>query len=175
MTPGVGDERVEVVGEDGAVLEVVTRAEMRARHLRHRAVCIVVVDIAGERLLAHRRADWKDVWPSRWDIGFGGVVGAGEAWLAAAHRELAEEAGIEAALTPIGSGHYADDDVAEVAELYLARSEGPFSFPDGEVAEVQWIAVGELERWLAERPHCPDSATLVPARLRAALARGAGL
>ena len=169
MTADLGAELVEVVDEDGTVLEIVTRAEMRARHLRHRTVAIVVVDPAGAQVLVHRRADWKDVWPSRWDIAFGGVVGVGEDWLTAAHRELAEEAGIAAALAPIGRGSYDDGEVTEVAELFLARSDGPFSFPDGEVAEIAWIAVADLDRWLAERPHCPDSATLVPPLLRAAL------
>ena len=162
-------ELVEVVDEAGTVLAVVTRAEMRAGRLRHRTVFIAVVDPAGERLLTHRRADWKDVWPSRWDIAFGGVVGVGEGWVEAAARELAEEAGITATLTPLGAGAYADDEVAEVAELFLARSDGPFTFPDGEVAEVRWIAVAELDGWLADRLHCPDGATLLPPLLRAAL------
>ena len=36
------------------------------------------------QLLVHRRSDAKDLWPGRWDVGVGGVVGAGEAWADAA-------------------------------------------------------------------------------------------
>ena len=64
---------------DGAVVRLATRAEMRAGNLRHRSVAVVVVTSAGE-VVAHRRADWKDVWPGRWDVCFGGVVGVGEDW-----------------------------------------------------------------------------------------------
>jgi len=39
---------------------------------------VLVVSLDGRRLLVHRRADWKDVWPGRWDVCFGGVAGAGE-------------------------------------------------------------------------------------------------
>ena len=73
-------ELVDVVDPDGRVLEVVTRAEMRRRRLRHRTVFEAVVDPDDRRLLVHRRADWKDTAPGWWDIAFGGVVAAGEGW-----------------------------------------------------------------------------------------------
>ena len=86
-------ELVDQLDADGAVVGLVTRRDMRAHNLRHRSVAVVVLNSRGE-LLAHRRADWKDVWPSRWDLSFGGVVGAGEPWEEAAARELSEEAGV---------------------------------------------------------------------------------
>src|SRR5947209_15330433 len=85
-------EQVEILNERGAVVDVVGRDVMRAENLRHRAVYVAVVD--GKRLLVHQRAAWKDVWPARWDIAFGGVCGVGERWSDAAIRELAEEAGV---------------------------------------------------------------------------------
>ncbi|MDG1088200.1 MAG: hypothetical protein P8P20_10715, partial [Acidimicrobiales bacterium] len=63
---------VEHVDEDGAVIEIVTRAEMRARTLRHRSVYVAVLD-SDDRLLVHKRADWKDVFPGAWDLAFGGI------------------------------------------------------------------------------------------------------
>ena len=158
-------ELVEVVDEWGAVLRVVTRAEMRAGHLRHRTVFIAVLDHDGRRLLVHRRADWKDVWPSRWDLAFGGVLGVGEDWDAAAHRELAEEAGVTTELTYLGEALYDDADVHENSRIYLARYDGPFSFPDGEVAEVAWVDLDELTAWLEGHETCPDTVALVPPRL----------
>src|SRR5690606_5285189 len=82
-------EPVEVVDRNGTVVDVVDRARMRAKRLRHRCTYVAVVD-AADRVVVHRRADWKDVWPGRWDIAFGGVVAVGETWDAAAARELAE-------------------------------------------------------------------------------------
>ena len=66
------DELVEVVDADGNVERVVTRAEMRAQNLPHRNIAVVVQRSDG-RLVVHQRADWKDVYPSLWDVAFGGV------------------------------------------------------------------------------------------------------
>lgn len=161
-----GDEAVEVIDEAGQVVEVVGRAEVRARNLLHRSVFVAVVNQADE-LLVHRRATWKDVSPGRWDIAFGGVVGAGEAWEAAAARELAEEAGLTADLEYLGEGTYEDAVVREVARVYLARHDGPPTFADGEVAEAAWVPRRQLCPWLDAHDVCPDSVALVVPRLDA--------
>lgn len=157
------DEPVEVVDEDGAVTGLVTRAEMRARNLRHRSVGVVVVTGAGA-LVAHRRAGWKDVWPGRWDLCFGGVAGVGEGWEDAARRELAEEAGVVADpgdLRLLGSGSYADEAVSAVYRIFAVTHDGPFTPADGEVAELVLVPLGDLERWLAGRDLCDDTRALV--------------
>lgn len=154
-------EPVEEVDADGTVLGVVTRAEVRARRIRHRTVFVAVLDGAGERVLVHRRADWKDVWPGRWDLAFGGICAVGEPWAEAARRELAEEAGLAAPLEPVGQGRYEDDAVAEVAHVFTARSDAEPTCPDGEVAEVAWVALADLPAWVAGREIVPDSVALV--------------
>jgi 8-oxo-dGTP pyrophosphatase MutT (NUDIX family) len=153
------EQLVEVVDGHGEVLEVVRRADMRARRLRHRCTYVVVVD-AEERLVVHQRAAWKDVWPSRWDVAFGGVVGVGEDWGAAALRELQEEAGIEAGLQELGGGTYDDGDVSVLGRVYLARHDGPFTFPDGEVVASERVPLDEVEAWIASHDLCPDSLAL---------------
>lgn len=165
-SPVEEEELVEVVDVDGTVTAVVTRDEVRARNLRHRSVFVVVVNDAGE-LLAHRRAETKDLWPGMWDVAFGGIVQAGETWEQAAVRELHEEAGITAELTYLGEDTYEDGVVRELGRIYLARHEGPFSFPDGEVAEASWVPPLALAGWLATREVCPDSRRLVVPRLDA--------
>ena len=77
------------------------RCGARGAAARHRACYVAVLTSAGE-LVVHRRADWKDVYPGCWDVCFGGVLGAGEAWDDAARRELQEEAGIDARLELLG-------------------------------------------------------------------------
>ena len=169
-TEGAGAELVEVVDESGAVVEVVTRAAMRARNLRHRSTFVVVVTTAGE-VVAHRRADDKDVWPGRWDLGFGGVVGVGESWWQAAVRELAEEAGVtvpEDALVPVVEGTYTDDSVSELAKVFTAVHDGPFTCPDGEVAELALVPWASLGTWAASRELCPDTAAMLVPALTAA-------
>ena len=88
-SPGTesGMELVDIVDDDDRVVATVTRAEMRANRLQHRAVSIAVLSSDG-RLLVHRRADTKDLWPGMWDLAAGGVVAAGETYAQAARREL---------------------------------------------------------------------------------------
>ena len=152
------DELVEEIAPDGTVLRVVTRAEMRARRLRHRCVFLLVVD-AG-RLLVHRRADHKDVWPGRWDVAAGGVVGAGEAWDDAARRELAEELGVVADPVPLGEGTWSGEEAAVLGRVYLVEHAGPFRFDDGEVVEARFVDRAGLDDLLAREATCPDSIAL---------------
>jgi isopentenyldiphosphate isomerase len=155
------DELVEEVDPDGTPLRVVTRAEMRRGHLRHRCVYLPVLSSDG-RLLVHRRAADKDVWPDRWDVAPGGVVGAGESWEHAAARELAEEVGLEDVdLEPIGGGRYEDDQVAIVGRVFRVTSDGPFTFADGEVVEARFVTPDELAALRETAAFCPDSLALV--------------
>jgi 8-oxo-dGTP pyrophosphatase MutT (NUDIX family) len=159
------EEPVEELDPLGRPVRVVSRAAMRAGNLRHRAVYVLVLDPRG-RLLAHRRADWKDVWPGRWDVAFGGVAGVGEPPAETARRELAEEAGVAAPLERLGEGSYEDAEVRVRGDVFLARSDGPFTFPD--VVESAWVAVEELPGWLAGRALCPDSVAIALPLLLAA-------
>jgi 8-oxo-dGTP pyrophosphatase MutT (NUDIX family) len=162
------DEMVEVLDAAGAVTGLVTRAEMRRGNLRHRSAYVVVRSQAdgGARVLAHRRADWKDVWPGRWDLAFGGVCSVGEDWGQAARRELAEEAGVQGELRPLGEGTFASAEVQVQGRIFEARHDGPFVLADGEVTEVGWVPLGGLADWVAGRPVCPDTLALVLPLLR---------
>ena len=163
MAAGAGDELVEIVDEEGRVERLVPRSAMRAANLRHRSVAVVVVTNKGE-VVTHRRADWKDVWPGRWDVCFGGVVAVGESWEAAAVRELAEETGVvvdEGALRLLGETSYTDGDVSAVGRVFAVTHDGPFHPEDGEVAELVLVPGEELGTWLAGRPLCPDTAAQI--------------
>lgn len=163
--PAAADELVDVIGEDGHVVDVVTRSEMRRRRLRHRCTFVVVRSTLGE-VLIHRRSDDKDMWPGRWDLACGGVVGAGEDWLVAAERELAEELGIAGVpLVELSSGTFADADVDEVARAWQVHHDGPFTFTDDEVVEALFVPLDELERRLGVDRFVPDSVALLAADL----------
>ncbi len=157
----MSDELVDIVDDDDNVVATVTRTEMRARRLQHRSVGIAVLSTTG-RLLIHRRSDAKDIWPGWWDIAAGGVVAAGETYESAARRELAEELGVvDVDLELVGEGRYLDDQLAALCRVYRIVHDGPFTFPDGEVAEVRWVTFEELETMLATHHFLPDSLTLV--------------
>jgi len=168
VTSGPAEELVDVVDDDDRVIATVTRTEMRAKRLQHRGVSIAVLSSDG-RLLVHKRADDKDIWPGWWDMAAGGVVAAGENYTDAARRELAEELGVDvdpAALESLGEGRFADESVALIGRGYLVVHDGPFELTDGEIAEVRWVTQDELEALLVAEPFVPDNVALLLPLLR---------
>ncbi len=147
---------IDIVDEHDIATRTATRADMRSQRLRHRGVFVGVLT-TDQRLLIHQRSPHKDVWPSRWDLGAGGVVDAGETYEVAAHRELAEELGITGELKDLGGGYYEDADVALFARGFVCVHDGPYSFSDGEVVAIELVTLRELEELLPERTWCPDS------------------
>lgn len=164
-TRAAGDEPVDIVDEHDRVVATVPRRRMRAERLRHRAVFIAVVSTTGQ-LLVHRRSEDKYLWPGRWDLAVGGVVGAGEDYAAAARRELAEEIGVTGVVpAPIGTGRFADGDVDLLARCYRVAHDGPFRFADGEVVEARWVDAAGLAALLDVESFVPDSLALLPAEV----------
>jgi isopentenyldiphosphate isomerase len=160
---GVDDELCDVLDDAGRVIGVATRGEVRTGNLWHRTVFVVVLTPADE-VVAHRRADWKDVWPSKWDLCFGGLVGAGEPWMTAAVRELAEEAGVTVAadeLELFADGVFDHDLARERCRIYRTRSAGPFRPADGEVAEIELVPLSALADWSGSHDLVPDTVDLV--------------
>lgn len=161
----IADELVEEVDELGNVLRVVTRAQMRAELLRHRCTYIGVVDLRG-RLLIHQRSPLKEVYPSAWDIAAGGVCTAGEGWDESARRELAEELGLDVPIEHLGQGTWEGGGASLLGHVYLARSDGPFTFNDGEVVQARFVDAIELDALLTTETFCPDSIDLALSMLR---------
>ena len=108
-------------------------------------------------MLVHRRADWKDTAPGYWDIAFGGVVGAGGGLGRRRRAVSSRRPGVRAPLEPLGGAAYEDDTVAEVVRVYRARSDGPFTFDDGEVVEVAWVDLDALPAWLGRARSVPTA------------------
>jgi isopentenyldiphosphate isomerase len=163
MVAAAGDERVEILDSQDQVIEIVSRSEMRARRLRHRAVFVMVLDDA-HRVLIHRRSLDKDLWPGWWDVAVGGVMGVGESWIEGAQRELAEEIGLCVAageLIELGGGSYTDDDVDLLARCFRVSSTGPFVFGDGEVIDAMFVDGTELARRRHRDRFLPDSLALL--------------
>jgi len=157
-------ERVDLIDDADGVVGVATRAEMRAGRLLHRAVAVLSSE---GQLLVHRRAAHKDLWPGRWDIAAGGVVAAGEGYAESARRELAEELGVDLAeesveLVEIGEGTYRDSDVALRCRCYTVAHDGPFRFSDGEVTEVRWMALAELDAHIGAQHASSPAVWFVP-------------
>lgn len=148
-------ELVDVVDEAGAVVGVVTRREMRARRLPHRCVYILVFDRAG-RLFVHQRTASKDVYPSYWDVAVGGVLAAGETFLAGAARELEEELGVEAPLDEVAPFRFEDERTVVQAMIYRTVHEGPFRLQPEEIVRGEFVGRDAWSGLVARERFCPD-------------------
>lgn len=74
----------------------------------------------------------------------GGHVGVSESYRDAAVREVREELGVEAPLTPVCKIPACVQTGWEFVELFTCLHEGPFSPPPEEISEVQWTNPGEV-------------------------------
>jgi isopentenyldiphosphate isomerase len=153
---GVAEELVDIIDQQDNVIGVATRARLRAEKLLHRGVFVIVLT-SDDRIVVQQRSATKDLWPSRWDIGAGGVVSSGESYEVSAHRELQEELGIEAECEFLGMDRFGSDEVALIGAIYLARHDGPFHFVDGEVVAVETLTLAEFALARSERSWCPDA------------------
>ena len=160
--PGA-EEQVAVLDEDGAVVDVRPRSEVRRHNLRHAATAVLLRHPDG-RIHVHRRSPEKDWQPSAHDAAAGGVLTAGEEPDTAAERELAEELGVVGVrLEKLLTGRYDDDTTRYVAHVYEATYDGPLRFADGEVVWGTWMTLAELGRLLADPgwPFVPDTRALL--------------
>lgn len=145
-------EVFDVVNERNEVTGQLTRGEVHARKLLHRAVHIFVINSRG-KIYLHQRSHLKDVSPMKWDSSAAGHLDAGEAYADAAVRELKEEIGIDVPSTElaaqIAAGEHTDQ---EFVELRLARHDGPIRCLPEEIATGEWFKPEDIDAWVAARP-----------------------
>jgi isopentenyldiphosphate isomerase len=169
-----GEELVDIVDDDDRVIGRVTRAEMRARRLRHRCVYIILLDAAG-RVFTHRRTRTKDVYPGFWDTAIGGVVASGEDYDRGAVREVAEEVGLHGVelkrLFPID---YEDEYTRVSGMVYSCISDQPLSLQAAEIEEGRWATVDELVEMSKRERFCPDGLVVFDRYRRQSVAGPAG-
>jgi 8-oxo-dGTP pyrophosphatase MutT (NUDIX family) len=167
-----GDEPVEVVENDGSVIDVVPRRVMRERRLLHRCTYVLVLNAAGE-LYVHKRTDTKDVCPGFYDVTAGGVCAVGESFDDGAARELEEELGITSRPTFRFLHRYDGEDGHVLGAVYDVRWDGPIRWQPSEVAWGAFEAIERIEERMARDPFCPDGVE-VYRRWRADRSEGAG-
>ncbi|WP_062217953.1 NUDIX hydrolase [Streptomyces sp. NBRC 109706] len=157
QTPLSADELLDIVDERDRVVGQARRGEAYARRLRHRCTFVLARNAAGE-FFVHRRTARKLVFPSRYDMFVGGVVGAGESYDEAALREAEEELGVSglAAPTPLFRFLYETPEHTWWSAVYEVRCDGPVDPQASEVAWHAFLTQEELDRRLDEWSWVPD-------------------
>ncbi|MAM57583.1 MAG: NUDIX hydrolase [Salinicola sp.] len=160
----IADEQVQLVDPRNRPCGSASRAMMRRLSCWHRATYIIVRNAVGE-ICVQERTPIKETHPGWFDLAAGGVVGAGEASLPAARRELFEELGVGGVeLVPGGEFVFHEAGLNLYGSLYWVDYDGPLRLQPEEVAAVRWVSVSEA---LALEKATPDT--------RMALARAIAL
>ena len=163
MSGDAGDEPVDVLDDEGRVIGVVPRREMRLRRLPHRATYVLVFNRRGE-LFVHLRTADKDLYPSHWDVAVGGIPQAGESFDAGARREAREELGVELSLERLFPLRYADAHSVVQGMVYRARHDGPFRLQPEEIVRGEFVA--DVTSRAKQVPFCPDGLAVLSAYCR---------
>ena len=161
MTPDREAHLVELVDEEGAPAgQATVDAAHRAPGMLHRAFSVLLVDSDG-RVLLQRRAAVKTRFPLRWGNACCGHPGPGQEVAEAANVRLGEELGLAPLpLTELGVYVYRADDPAtgrvEVEYDHVLLGHIPADHPlrpdPAEVAELRWVAPGEILDLIITRP-----------------------
>jgi isopentenyldiphosphate isomerase len=157
MEPLAQDEVLDIVDEHDRVVGRALRRRVYAERLRHRAAFVLVRD-AEERIFVHRRTAHKLVFPSRYDMFVGGVLGAGESYDDAAHREAMEELGVATLPVPTPRFRFLYETPEHTwwSAVYEVRCDTPVHPQPEEVDWYAFLTEDELRRRLDEWDWVPD-------------------
>jgi len=117
---------------------------------KHICVDILIFDKTGQ-LALQKRSLVDDSFPGHWDFSSGGHIDENETSEKAAERELWEELGIKTPLRFVKKEKFIYPDwkpgiTSEVdADIYKGIYEGKFKINPGEVAEIVFFKIDEIE------------------------------
>jgi isopentenyl-diphosphate delta-isomerase len=166
--------RIAVVDSGNRFVRWTDRAEIHARKLPHRTVQLFIFDGAGALVVQQRHAQ-KLTFPGCWDLSASGHVeeedySAGPdddldaVYALAAHRELAEELGVETVLEPVAA--YAPEPGVhyEHMRVYRGVADGPYRLQEDEVAAVMSLTRAGLDALLGSAAACTPTLRWFAAR-----------
>ena len=115
--------------------------------------------------MIQRRAPTKENWPNLWDVSVAGHLSSGEEPVEAAIREAKEELGITldpsecrylftiAEQVALNNGNYLDNEYHRVFLVEKDLQVEDLMFSDGEVSEVKFVTLRELQNNLTTNPN----------------------
>lgn len=153
------EEWLPLVDANGSPQGTARRREVHGNPaLLHPVVHCLVCNAAGAILLQLRSAS-KDVQPGRWDTSVGGHVGVGEAIEAAVVREIAEEIGVNVALSQLRFLYrylMRSSIESELVHTFSLQHAGPFRAEPGEIDELRFWSAHEIQTVLGTGKLTPN-------------------
>lgn len=151
------DEIFDIVSEDDLVIGQASRKQCHGNPaLIHRAVHVLVFNPAGE-LLLQQRSLRKDIQPGKWDTSVGGHLEVGESYLAAAHREMAEELGLAGLpITFLYNSKIRNLVESENIATFLTVTNCDITHEPGEISAVRFWARAEIDGSLGREVFTPN-------------------
>lgn len=146
------EDLLQLVDEEDRDIGSAPRGRVHREGLPHRSVHVAVSDGHG-RLLLQKRSLGKDVAPGKWDISVGGHLDPGESYLEAAHRECGEEIGLtgDLELVELGRRWFLENPLdRERVATFALQSQGPFLANPGEVDELRFLEIAEVDAWISQ-------------------------
>ncbi|HWY58775.1 MAG TPA: NUDIX domain-containing protein [Terriglobales bacterium] len=157
-------EYVDVLDSSGcSVGKIKPKSEVHRDGDWHGAAHVWILNTKGQ-ILIQRRAPTKENWPSLWDVSVAGHLSAGEGPVEAVLREAREELGVTldpsecrylftaAEQVALNNGTYVDNEYHYVFLVERDFEVESLKFSDGEVAEVRFVALRELQTNLTTDP-----------------------
>ncbi|MBC9796069.1 NUDIX hydrolase [Sinomicrobium weinanense] len=163
------DEYVDILDENGNYTgKVLLKSEAHAKGLFHPTIHVWLYTTDGKVLLQKRSA-CKDTFPGYWDVSVAGHIGAGEASLSSALREVEEELGLqlsEKALEKTGicksvTKHREDLIDCEFHHIYIGELNVPLSELKLQETEVDDVKLMDIDEFLSIVKDPPPSSLYV--------------
>lgn len=155
------EEFLDIIDEDNELTgESASRSRIHAEGLWHRTVHIFVFRKRNNQIefLIHLRSPFKDSSPDKWGTSVGGHIKVGASFEEAARSELQEEIGLDVDSEKLFGGYWRKRDRNPNREFtinycleYAGKTE-ELTFNDGEVQEVKWMTVSEIENAMQKNP-----------------------
>lgn len=152
-------EIVDVVDENGKIIQTTTRIIADAQVLRLQIARVVIYNTHGELLLARRAAGLKQ-YGGYWDIGTAETVHSQESYEEAALRGLKEELGITVTkndLKFLFSYNHDSQDMKKRHNVYALIYDGKISPDLKEVSEIKYSRISDLEILLKKYKFFPPA------------------
>lgn len=169
----MAEEHIDILNDDLTVIKTCLKSEAHKNGWLHATIHVWFYTEKGE-ILIQKRAKDKSSFPDLWDVSVAGHIGAGEAAIDAALREVEEEIGLQVTANELneigvfkekfehGTG-YIDNEIHHIYLCKLVADIGSLKIQKEELSEIRLISIdyykGDTENIkdaIALVPHYPD-------------------